>query len=88
MKVDVYGSNAKPSYNLIVPAGTDLSLSEFPSEVAEAVKALQPLDKRKGDVDLTSFCCGDLLAHLQRQLQEYGAGLEKTEVRFSEVVQR
>ncbi len=83
MKIDAYQSNSKRSYGVVVPAGTDLS--KLTGEAATAIAKLQPLVKKKSDVELDSICKGDLLEHHQKQLKEHGASMQKIEVHFSEV---
>jgi len=84
MKIDTYRSSAKPSFGLVVPAGTDLS--SLQGIAAAAVAKLAPMTPRSRNVSLEDVFKGDLLAHLQAQIAAEGAGLVKTEVSFSEVV--
>lgn len=79
-------STSKTSYGLIVPAGAELS--SFSGEVAAAIAALQPMVKKKSNIELEGMCKGDLLVYHQRQLAEHGASLQKIEVQFIEVSQQ
>lgn len=84
MKIDTYQSSTKPSYGLVVPAGTDLS--SLQGEVGDAVAKLAPLTPRAKNVTLDAVFRGDLLVNLQAQIAASGAGLVKTQVSFSEVI--
>lgn len=85
MKVDCYQSNDQPSYGLVVPSGTNPD--SLTGDAGAAITKLKPLVLRKQSVDLASVAVGDLYKHLERQITECGAGLMRTEVQFTEIVQ-
>lgn len=82
MNVDCYQSKSRPAYRLVVPAGTNLD--SFTGDVAGAISKMQSLENRK-TAPLETVFLGDLLAYLQTQIAEHGAGLVKTDVQFSEI---
>lgn len=84
MKIDIHRSSKKPSYRLVIPAGTNLSALQ--GNAGAAVANLAPMTAHSTNVSLEDLFKGDLLAHLQAQIAAEGAGLYKTEVSFSEVV--
>jgi hypothetical protein len=84
MKIDTYRSSKMPSYEVVVPAGTDLMTLQ--GEAGAAVANLSPLTVRSKGAMLGDVFKGDLLTHLEAQIAAEGAGLVKTQVQFGEVV--
>lgn len=82
MRVDIYSSKKPSPYALVVPVGT--AIETFEGRVAEAINKLQPLEKRS-TAELSDVYKGELLAFLEKQIGELGAGLVKVEVRFEEI---
>lgn len=83
--VDVYDSAGMAGYALVVPK--DTALDSFSDEVGEAIKRLQPLVKmRTGFFD--ELFSGGLAAFLRGQIKDKGAGLIRTKIEFTEIVQR
>ena len=83
MKIDIYISSKQPTYTLVVPTGTDLSALQ--GQAGDAIANMTSLTPRAMNVTLEDHYRGDLLAHLQNQIADVGAGLVKTEVSFREV---
>lgn len=84
MKIDTYVSATRRIYRLVVPTGTDLATLK--GVAGKAVASMSPLTLHAKDATLSDLFRGDLLAYLEQQLATFGAGLVKTEVQFSEVV--
>jgi len=84
MKIDTYLSRKKPSYGMVVPAGTDLTALQ--GKAGAAVASLSPLDFQKRSATLEDAFKGDLLEHLEAQIATEGVGLFKTQVQINEVL--
>ena len=84
MKIDTYHSSKNSSYEVVVPAGTDLTTLQ--GNAGAAVTNLSPLTVRTKGAMLGDMFKGDLLAHLESQIAAEGAGLVKVQVHFNEVV--
>jgi hypothetical protein len=83
MKIDTYRSQKKPSYGLVVPAGTDLS--SFEGVIAAGIASLQPWIKGSTH-ELKKVYHGDLLNFIQGEIEKNGASLVKVETRFAEIL--
>jgi hypothetical protein len=83
MKVDIYNSQPKPSFALVVPTGVDPAT--ITGSAAAGIAKLQPLTLNKNNVDLHTIAHGELLSFLTNQISTEGAGLIKTSISFSEI---
>ena len=85
MKVDTYHSEIRNKYCLVVPSG--VNPETITSAAKEGIMFLLPRKKAKTSVELEGVARGELLEHLENQIEEVGAGLIQTSVTFDEIAQ-